>query len=250
MNNYHIYSEIGRGKGSTVYKGREKKTINYVAIKSVEKQFKQKVLNEVRRGRVAAAAAAEAANNRKGKETMCGLTTRHHHTSNVKRRYSCRCLFVTSLPLCLVVQVSILYSLSHPNILKFLNWYETSKHIWLILEYCSGGNLLTMLRLDQAMPERSCRKFAFDILCGLQYLHSNGYIYVDLKPSNILVNEYGTLMLCDFGLAKRVKTEEEESAEQKEAENSKRGSPYCQTKNSISEQMQLFLVLILFYFSH
>lgn len=48
MNNYHIYAELGRGKGSVVYKGREKKTINYVAIKSVEKQFKNKVLNEVR----------------------------------------------------------------------------------------------------------------------------------------------------------------------------------------------------------
>lgn len=49
MNNFHIYSEIGRGKGSTVYKGREKKTIQYVAIKSVEKAYKKKVLNEVRR---------------------------------------------------------------------------------------------------------------------------------------------------------------------------------------------------------
>jgi serine/threonine protein kinase len=48
MNNYHIYAEIGRGKGSTVYKGREKKTIQYVAIKSVEKALKAKVLNEVR----------------------------------------------------------------------------------------------------------------------------------------------------------------------------------------------------------
>jgi len=47
MNNYHIYAEIGRGKGSTVYKGREKKTIQYVAIKSVEKALKAKVLNEV-----------------------------------------------------------------------------------------------------------------------------------------------------------------------------------------------------------
>lgn len=50
MNNYHIYAEIGRGKGSVVYKGREKKTINYVAIKSVEKQYKNKVLNEVGTG--------------------------------------------------------------------------------------------------------------------------------------------------------------------------------------------------------
>lgn len=53
MNNYHIYEEIGRGKYSVVYKvsprqGRRKKTIEYVAVKSVEKSRRKKVLNEVR----------------------------------------------------------------------------------------------------------------------------------------------------------------------------------------------------------
>lgn len=170
MNNYHIYSEIGRGKGSVVYKGREKKTINYVAIKSVEKQYKNKVLNEV----------------------------------------------------------AVLYSLNHPNILRFLNWYETSKHIWLIVEFCPGGDLLAMIRLDQAMPETACRRFARDILHGLQFIHSRGYIYGDLKPSNILVNEYGTLLLCDFGLSKKVMTEDEYAKQSADAAsaNGKRGSPY------------------------
>ena len=48
MNNYHIYDEIGRGKSSVVYKGRKKKTIEYLAVKSVEKSRRNKILNEVR----------------------------------------------------------------------------------------------------------------------------------------------------------------------------------------------------------
>jgi serine/threonine-protein kinase ULK4 len=48
MNNYAITEEIGRGKYSIVYKGRKKQTIEYYAIKSVEKVHKEKVLNEVR----------------------------------------------------------------------------------------------------------------------------------------------------------------------------------------------------------
>jgi serine/threonine-protein kinase ULK4 len=48
MNNYHIYDEIGRGKASVVYKGRKKKTIEYLAVKSVEKHRRNKILNEVR----------------------------------------------------------------------------------------------------------------------------------------------------------------------------------------------------------
>jgi serine/threonine-protein kinase ULK4 len=47
MNNYCLTEEIGRGKYSIVYKARKKKTIQYFAVKSVEKQYRDKVLNEV-----------------------------------------------------------------------------------------------------------------------------------------------------------------------------------------------------------
>lgn len=47
MNNYHIYEEIGKGKYSVVYKGRKKKTIEYMAVKSLEKSRRTKLLNEV-----------------------------------------------------------------------------------------------------------------------------------------------------------------------------------------------------------
>lgn len=48
MNNYHIYEEVGRGKFSVVYKGRKKKTFEYVAVKSVERSRRKKLMNEVR----------------------------------------------------------------------------------------------------------------------------------------------------------------------------------------------------------
>jgi serine/threonine protein kinase len=48
MNNYHIYEEIGKGKYSVVYKGRKKKSIEYVAVKSLEKSRRKKLMNEVR----------------------------------------------------------------------------------------------------------------------------------------------------------------------------------------------------------
>jgi serine/threonine-protein kinase ULK4 len=47
MNNYHIYEEIGKGRYSVVYKGRKKKSIEYMAIKSLEKSRRKKLLNEV-----------------------------------------------------------------------------------------------------------------------------------------------------------------------------------------------------------
>ncbi|XP_050217966.1 serine/threonine-protein kinase RUNKEL [Mercurialis annua] len=146
MNHFHIYEAIGRGKYSTVYKGRKKKTIEYFAVKSVDKSQKTKVLQEVR----------------------------------------------------------ILHSLDNPNILKFCSWYETSAHLWLVLEYCVGGDLMTLLRQDSKLPEDSIHDLARDLVRALQYLHSKGIIYCDLKPSNILLDENGRIKLCDFGLARKL----------------------------------------------
>ncbi|GMI70343.1 RUNKEL, EMBRYO DEFECTIVE 3013 [Hibiscus trionum] len=146
MNQYHIYEVIGRGKRSSVHKGRKKKTIEYFAIKSVDKWQRGKVLQEVR----------------------------------------------------------ILHSLNDPNILKFYSWYETSAHLSLVLEYCTGGDLMTLLRQDGKLPEDSIYFLAYDIVRALQYLHSKGIIYCDLKPSNILLDENGHTKLCDFALARKL----------------------------------------------
>ncbi|XP_075506711.1 LOW QUALITY PROTEIN: serine/threonine-protein kinase RUNKEL-like [Primulina tabacum] len=165
MNHYHIYEAIGRGKFSTVYKGRKKKTIDYFAIKSVDKTHRTKVLQEVR----------------------------------------------------------ILHTLDHSNVLKFYSWYETSAHLWLVLEYCVGGDLMTLLQQDGKLPEDSICDLAHDLVLALQYLHSKGIIYCDLKPSNILLDENGHTKLCDFGLAKKLSDISSTPASQ--LPQTKRGTP-------------------------
>jgi serine/threonine-protein kinase ULK4 len=65
--------------------------------------------------------------------------------------------------------------------------YETTNHLWLILEYCVGGDLMSLLRQDVRLPESSVHDFGRDLVVALQYLHHNSIIYCDLKPSNILL---------------------------------------------------------------
>lgn len=82
--------------------------------------------------------------------------------------------------------------------------YETTNHLWLILEYCVGGDLMSLLRQDVRLPESSVHDFARDLVTALQFLHSKEIIYCDLKPSNILLDENGRMKLGGFGLSRRL----------------------------------------------
>jgi serine/threonine-protein kinase ULK4 len=146
LDRYHIYEAIGKGKHSTVYKGRRKKSIQYYAIKSVEKGQRQRVMQEV----------------------------------------------------------AVLRTLSHENVLKFVAWYETQNHLWVILEYCVGGDLLLLLRQDLKLPEPSITTFARDMFVAVREIHSKGLIHCDLKPSNMLLDEEGRIKVCGFGLSRKI----------------------------------------------
>ena len=121
-------------------------------------------------------------------------------------------------------EARILKSLEHPNILKFYNYYETRNHLWVIFEFCPGGDVLSMLNEDKKLPESWVKIFALEIIRGLSYLHSNGIIYGELKPSTILFNEYSNLKLADFGKARKI-SDYMNPGQETNARN-KSGSPY------------------------
>ena len=82
-----------------------------------------------------------------------------------KQMLMCHALLLTRL-----LQVKILKYFDHQNILKFYNWYETDNHYWIIFEYCTGGDLLSVVMQDQKLPEETVHDFGLDIVNGLQYV--------------------------------------------------------------------------------
>jgi serine/threonine-protein kinase ULK4 len=58
------------------------------------------------------------------------------------------------------------HDISHGNVVKFYEWYETSNHLWLVVELCTGGSLEMLTQQDKYLPESSVRTFGIDLVTG------------------------------------------------------------------------------------
>lgn len=56
-----------------------------------------------------------------------------------------------------VNEVQVMHRLNSPHTLRFHNWYETRNNLWLILEYCTGGDMLSLLNQDGRLPEAAVK---------------------------------------------------------------------------------------------
>ncbi|CAD8066415.1 unnamed protein product [Paramecium sonneborni] len=100
------------------------------------------------------------------------------------------------------IEKDVLKMMNHPFIVK-LNWaFQTIDHLYLVMDLCSGGDLATHLSLLNSYSENTVKIFAAEITLALEALHSQGIIFRDLKPDNIVLDANGHALLTDFGLSK------------------------------------------------
>lgn len=80
-----------------------------------------------------------------------------------------------------------MHKLNSAHVLRFYDWYETRNNLWLILEYCTGGDLEMLLKQDGYLPETSVRIFGLDILAGVKVGHFKPIFKFanNLKPSQL-----------------------------------------------------------------
>ncbi|TWW79535.1 Serine/threonine-protein kinase ULK4 [Takifugu flavidus] len=98
--------------------------------------------------------------------------------------------------------VHICSKLHHPNIVSFYEWYETNSHLWCVVELCTGGSLQSLVEHDNGCPEELVRRFGWDLVKGLQYIHKSGIVVSYLNPSKILLDGSGILKFSNFCLSK------------------------------------------------
>jgi len=110
------------------------------------------------------------------------------------------------------VEIDILKIGQHPNIIKLYDVFENENYIYIIMEYCSGGDLLSYFEhYEYELPETKVCEIIHKLSMAIYYLHSYGIVHRDLKPENILMTDLtisSDIRLLDFGLSKIVGSDE------------------------------------------
>ncbi|XP_062328223.1 serine/threonine-protein kinase ULK2 isoform X2 [Osmerus eperlanus] len=108
-------------------------------------------------------------------------------------------------------EIKILKELQHENIVALYDVQETPNSVFLVMEYCNGGDLADYLQAKGTLREDTLRVFLQQIAAAMRILNSKGIIHRDLKPQNILLSYMGRrkssisgirIKIADFGFAR------------------------------------------------
>lgn len=110
-------------------------------------------------------------------------------------RYGMKCFFEEGRALA---------RLSHPNVIRVLNFFRANDTVYMVMEYEHGRTLQEFIQKHQGhISERFIRGVFTRMLNGLREVHSNKLLHLDLKPSNIYLRSDNTPVLIDFGAARQ-----------------------------------------------
>ena len=98
-------------------------------------------------------------------------------------------------------EISILKSVKHKHIVQLYDVLQTSRHIFIIMEYCEGKDLLDYILTKSKLSEEESLKYFQQLINALFYLHSQNIAHRDIKIDNMLLDRNRDLKLVDFGLS-------------------------------------------------
>ena len=101
-------------------------------------------------------------------------------------------------------------SLSHPNIVQVYDAgeveYDGRDVSYIVVEYVSGGDLKALIDRRGPLPGAMLSRIGAAVADGLAHAHERGVVHRDIKPQNVLIDEYGSPKLTDFGIARALDT--------------------------------------------
>ncbi len=98
-------------------------------------------------------------------------------------------------------EIDILSQVDHPNIVKYLEHFETDHYLYIVMEFCPGGDLFDQVVKRGKFSESEAAILMAEILRAVNHCHHLGLIHRDLKPENLMYSKDGLIKLIDFGLS-------------------------------------------------
>lgn len=105
-------------------------------------------------------------------------------------------------------EIKILRSLKHDNIVCLLDVFKKNNQLYLVFEHVDHTLLEELEQSPSGLSAEQCKKYMYQLLNVLQFIHSKNIIHRDIKPENLLISKNGILKLCDFGFARSSKKTE------------------------------------------
>jgi 3-phosphoinositide dependent protein kinase-1 len=90
----------------------------------------------------------------------------------------------------------------HPGVVRLYYTFQDERSLYFVLDMCTGGELLGVLKRMTTFDEECTRFYAAQILDTIEYMHGRGVIHRDLKPENVLLDDQKHIKITDFGTAK------------------------------------------------
>ncbi|CAM9554882.1 unnamed protein product [Choristocarpus tenellus] len=101
-------------------------------------------------------------------------------------------------------ELRVLQLCSHPFVVSLHQGghFQTSGHLHLVLDYCPGGDLFSLLAREGCLSEDRTKVYAAELVLALEHLHQRNIAYRDLKPENVCLDAQGHIVLVDFSLSR------------------------------------------------
>ena len=101
-----------------------------------------------------------------------------------------------------IKEARALAALNHKHIVRIIDIFEENNTAYYVMEYVDGGSLSDKVKAG-ALPEADALRYIRQVATALNFVHGKRMMHLDVKPSNILLNENDEAVLIDFGLAKQ-----------------------------------------------